>query len=51
MRLLSVVVVASVRLGGLVVAQYFPPVPEGVTTIQSKIGGGISISYKEVCEG
>ena len=27
----------------------FPPPIEGVTTIQSKFGNGISISYKEVC--
>ncbi|KAL8970015.1 MAG: hypothetical protein Q9197_004047 [Variospora fuerteventurae] len=33
-------------------AQYFPPTPEDVTTIQSKFNNGISISYKEpgLCE-
>lgn len=29
-------------------AQYFPPIPENVTTLQSKFGNGVSISYKEV---
>lgn len=29
-------------------AQYFPPIPEHVTTLQSKFGNGVSISYKEV---
>ena len=50
MRLLS----ATVRLlvsFALVAAQYFPPVPEGITTIQSKFEDGISITYKEVRGG
>lgn len=33
-------------------AQYFPPKPEGVTTLKSKFHEGVTISYKEVgyCE-
>ena len=27
----------------------FPPPVQGVTTIESKFGNGVSISYKEVC--
>jgi hypothetical protein len=30
------------------IASQFPPNPEGVTTIQSRIQPGVSISYKEV---
>jgi hypothetical protein len=29
-------------------AQYFPPIPEGVTTLESKYHEGVKISYKEV---
>lgn len=32
----------------LACSQYFPPIPENVTTVQSKFNNGISISYKEV---
>lgn len=42
--------VTSIRLLALAHAQYFPPIPENVTTVQSKFGNGISISYKEVCK-
>lgn len=34
-------------LAPAVVAQ-FPPTPEGVTVLESKFGGGVTISYKEV---
>jgi hypothetical protein len=30
------------------IASQFPPTPEGVTVIQSRIQPGVSISYKEV---
>jgi len=30
------------------IASQFPPTPEGVTTIQSRLQPGVSISYKEV---
>lgn len=35
-----------------VLAQYFPPTPQGVQTLQSKFGNGVEISYKEpgICE-
>lgn len=26
----------------------FPPAPEGVTVLESKLGNGVKISYKEV---
>lgn len=45
---LSLSLAASVSLFGLVSAQYFPPIPEGITTLQSKFNNGISITYKEV---
>ena len=35
--------------GGLASSQYFPPTPEGVTTVKSKFHEGVTISYKEVC--
>lgn len=44
MRALAVVV------ANVVAAQYFPPVPQGVTTIQSRFDSAITISYKEVSE-
>lgn len=31
-----------------VVSSNFPPAPENVTTIQSKFGNNVTISYKEV---
>lgn len=34
-------------LSGLVAAQ-FPPKPEGVTVLESKLEEGVKISYKEV---
>jgi hypothetical protein len=34
-------------LSGLVAAQ-FPPKPEGVTVLESKLEEGVTISYKEV---
>lgn len=39
---------ACVNLFELACSQYFPPIPENVTTVQSKFNNGISISYKEV---
>lgn len=47
MRLLKGSIVAA-GLAGSVLAQYFPPSPEGVTTIRSNVTKGVSISYKEV---
>ena len=44
----SLFIAAAALLFG-VQAQYFPPVPEGVTTLKSKFNNGITISYKEVC--
>lgn len=38
-----------VLFGDLVSSQYFPPTPEGVTTVKSKFHEGVTISYKEVC--
>ncbi|KAL6241242.1 hypothetical protein RBB50_011921 [Rhinocladiella similis] len=37
---------------GLCSAQFFPPTPEGVTVVRSKIQDGVSISFKEpgICE-
>lgn len=35
-------------IAALTTAQYFPPTPEGVTTVQSKTHEGVSISFKEV---
>ena len=32
-------------------SQYFPPIPQNVTTVKSKFNSGISISYKEVQYG
>ncbi len=40
-------VVACVHLIELACSQ-FPPIPENVTSVQSKFHNGISISYKEV---
>ncbi|KAF2401877.1 putative carboxypeptidase S1 [Trichodelitschia bisporula] len=45
--------VASLALlSSLVVAQYFPPQPEDVQTVNSRVVSGISLSYKEpnICE-
>lgn len=39
---------AYANLFELALSQYFPPIPENVTTVQSKFHNGISISYKEV---
>lgn len=39
---------ACVNLFELACSQYFPPIPENVTAVQSKFNNGISISYKEV---
>ena len=39
---------ASIHLLPLVAAQYFPPIPENITTIRSKFDSGITVSYKEV---
>ncbi|KAI9781133.1 MAG: hypothetical protein M1835_004356 [Candelina submexicana] len=43
---------AAATLLDTVVSQYFPPPLEGVTTVQSRFGNGVSISYKEpgICE-
>ena len=46
MQLLHFPVVAT--LSYTVLAQYFPPIPEGVTTLKSKYHEGVKISYKEV---
>ncbi|KUJ23315.1 alpha/beta-hydrolase [Mollisia scopiformis] len=49
---LSHVVLAIVFLSSVVTAQYFPPVPEGITTIKSSNYENATISYKEtfICE-
>ena len=39
----------AISLFAVATAQYFPPIPENVNTIQSKFGNGVSISYKEAC--
>lgn len=39
---------AALGLVGAVSAQYFPPTPEGLRTVESKIHKGVKISYKEV---
>ena len=31
-------------------AQYFPPVPENVTKVNSKLQEGVYVSFKEVCQ-
>lgn len=46
MHILCLPLVAS--LGYTALAQYFPPAPEGVTTLKSKYHEGVKISYKEV---
>ena len=30
-------------------AQYFPPIPENVTKVNSKLEEGVYISFKEAC--
>ena len=35
-------------LFGVALGSNFPPAPEGVTTLQSKFGRNVTISYKEV---
>ena len=40
---------AVVGLLGISSAHHLPPTPEGVSTLQSKLHPGVSISYKEVC--
>ncbi|KAL1982279.1 hypothetical protein VTN96DRAFT_1588 [Rasamsonia emersonii] len=51
MRLLTGSIVAA-GLAGAVLAQYFPPSPEGLTVVKSNVTKGVSISYKEpgICE-
>jgi hypothetical protein len=41
-------IVACASVCPLGLAQYFPPVPKGVSTLLSKLHPGVSISYKEV---
>lgn len=52
LSLLSRAVLFSFLLFLDVGAQYFPPSPQGVQTLQSKFGNGVEISYKEpgICE-
>jgi hypothetical protein len=42
----------SLLLSASLTAAQFPPTPEGVTTIKSKIHPGVKVSYKEpgICE-
>ncbi|KAF2839401.1 alpha/beta-hydrolase [Patellaria atrata CBS 101060] len=44
--------VLAFLFGGVAQAQFFPPEPSGVTTLESQFGGGITISYKNpgICE-
>ena len=42
------ILIAVLSIAALTAAQYFPPTPEGVTTVQSKTHEGVSISFKEV---
>jgi hypothetical protein len=42
------IVAALLDFFPIAVAQYFPPTPQGVQTIQSKLTNGVKISYKEV---
>lgn len=39
---------AGASLLGLVNGQYFPPTPQDVTVVQSKLEDGVSISFKQV---
>lgn len=40
--------VITVGLARSIYGQYFPPKPEGLTTVDSKIHKGVKLSYKEV---
>ena len=42
-------IVAGLSIIATASAQYFPPTPEGVTTVKSKTHEGVSVSFKEVC--
>lgn len=42
------VLTALLSIAVLTTGQYFPPPPDGVTTVQSKTHEGVSISFKEV---
>lgn len=41
------VAAVAIGLSAFATAQ-FPPIPEGVTVLESKFGDGVKISYKEV---
>jgi carboxypeptidase C (cathepsin A) len=45
-------VLALFFFSAITTAQYFPPSPKNVQTLQSKFNNGVSISYKEpgICE-
>lgn len=47
---ISNVAVVLVTFSMSVEAQYFPPSPEGITSIKSSLRENAIISYKEVCQ-
>jgi carboxypeptidase C (cathepsin A) len=48
----TVRLLGALSLLGSAAAQYFPPTPSGVTTINSRFNNGVKLSYKEpgICE-
>ena len=41
-------IILALSMIGAVLGSNFPPAPENVTTLQSKFGRNVTISYKEV---